>query len=762
MLVRHRLAGLLPAALLPFALALGLSAQSPLPEAQPPSVPTLTRMPLVPLHTHPDDPVFGPYGIRAGGPGYLASFSETEVEVTAILGPDAPDRCSITWRTERIEIGGIAIAGDNIASGAPPRGRIVTPTRYEVQRGPVVEAWDVRADGTEQTFTIARRPELAGDLVVRGRLIGMNVEATAPFAEHAAIEWRDGSGKTVLRYGTAVLVDANGVRTRIVTTWSGEEVLLTVPEATLHRARFPITIDPLLSGLTTGQLSFDVPVPEVAPSTGSRIFAYTVAPSAGVRNLLVVDETLSTLFSDVSPDYRTVTPDVTWGGGAQRFVVAYARQGMLPSFPTASNQSRIRAALIDDPALGPVSTSLLMLPDFNSAFLAISQDWRPSLSGSGTNSSLVHLSAQSHDEAAFTETFNQPFVRALILNASTGTVVQGPFDIAGPGASEPDDLPIWDDEGGAFLTAYRRVSGNTERIAIRQRGFNQPLGPEITLASRLLLFGTYGSPQVAGRDSEYMVTWNSDSGFVENMTAMRFRLPVGGTVQTQPTVTFQDRLGWSLDFDRVTSSHWLAAFTDESANEAGVIRFGFSGAASDEATDRGTMSSVVRRAGELCFDRSADDGSCLFHYGFRSLFTGNSFWEGRTYVYPAADVVPISASCSSGNTTTLQSPFRGNRSFRLGFENIGPNRPASPLVSLLPQTPPLSLDFIGFIGCELGVDLNVLVGFPSIVSDANGDGSIPIPIPEPIDFDFYAQWIHVDPAAPGLLRLTDAVRLEVR
>lgn len=44
-----------------------------------------------------------------------------------------------------------------------------TDYRYEHRYAKVVETYDVRSDGVEQTFTIADRPAGSGDLVVRGR-----------------------------------------------------------------------------------------------------------------------------------------------------------------------------------------------------------------------------------------------------------------------------------------------------------------------------------------------------------------------------------------------------------------------------------------------------------------------------------------------------------------------------------------------------------------------------------------------------------------
>lgn len=147
------------------------------PRSQAPALPTpgagsvageSARLPadlVVPIHTHPADPTFGEYGVWAGGAGYKVRFGD-DVTFFPRLGKSAPRNLPLTWRTRTVTVGGRVLVDADVVCNAGATG----PTRFEYRRGPVVEAYDVRADGIEQTFVLAQRPAIAGDLVVEGTL----------------------------------------------------------------------------------------------------------------------------------------------------------------------------------------------------------------------------------------------------------------------------------------------------------------------------------------------------------------------------------------------------------------------------------------------------------------------------------------------------------------------------------------------------------------------------------------------------------------
>jgi hypothetical protein len=721
---------------------------------------------IVPLHEHHDDPTFGSYGVWAAGHDYKARFAADGVEIVPFLGRSAPRNLTLRWTTQDVTLGDRSLTAEQ-----PAHGRIATPTRYEVARGPVVEAWDLRAGDLEQTFTIARRPSGAGDLVVRGTLDGgdMLFAATERAAGHMDLAFHDERGTETLRYGAAFLVDATGTKRPLTTRFRDGDVELVVPQAMLAEAVFPITIDPIvdvrLVRSTTGP---DLVAVAVSPASGVRLYVVLTQVSASDIDLAVFSTTSSpfSLFADISAAYDTVTPDIAYAGGSQRFVVGWARQGTDPLTPTLSNQSRIRFALINDPGLPGIGpATLLTPPTFSTIFLGISQDWKPSISGAAGSGVTVAVAAESQDNSFFNQFFSTPRVRGIWLNTNTGAVSHGPFDIAPQPAGNPDTLPVRDDGENQFVYTYDYLTnGNTTwRIAMRSQSFSQTFGPEHVIASKSVTQGTVRRPQIAGGDGEYCITYNDRIvAGVGQLQVARFRMPQGSIYQGLRFESYPGVECDSLDFDANSGSHWVAGICDEANGVIAALRLGWDG----NETDRVTRSTGPIGSPEpgirIAVDPTDPDGRFVMSYAYSSFLPNQTGRFVADYVYPATDVVQIASSCGSGFLTTVGNPSRGNRNFRLGIANIGANRPATPLVSLLPQNPPLSLDFIGLIGCELGVDLNVLVGFPSIVSNGIGTGSISIPIPEPLDFDFYAQWIYVDPSVTGLLRLTDAARLEVR
>ena len=205
---------------------------------------------VVPLHAPPADPAFGDGALWGAGTGYKARFTADTVTVIPYLGRSVAANRSLTWRTHSIEVAGEL----RDPSPASDRSRRAGPHRFEVVRGPVVEAWELRPDGVEQTFHLAERPTCGGDLVVCGSLHGTHLApAVASGRAHATIGWSDAeSGQPVLDYGAATLVDADGRRVALPTRWSPAggtrvDVELRVGAAVLAAARFPVTIDPLLA-----------------------------------------------------------------------------------------------------------------------------------------------------------------------------------------------------------------------------------------------------------------------------------------------------------------------------------------------------------------------------------------------------------------------------------------------------------------------------------------------------------------------------------
>jgi hypothetical protein len=112
--------------------------------------------------------------------------------------------------------------------------------RLETRRDGITEWWHNRPNGLEQGFTIDRRPEGSGPVVVEIAVRGASVEIDE---DGKAADFADDAGWT-LRYNKLRAWDARGTTlpARMVSTQEGLD--LRVDDIGAH---YPITIDPLLA-----------------------------------------------------------------------------------------------------------------------------------------------------------------------------------------------------------------------------------------------------------------------------------------------------------------------------------------------------------------------------------------------------------------------------------------------------------------------------------------------------------------------------------
>ena len=96
-------------------------------------------------------------------------------------------------------------------------------------------------------FVIHRRPAIAGDLVVTGRVDSKlrSVGTVGIASAHRKLVFADDRGNPLVEYGAAIAYDAAGRRTEVATSFDGTRVQLTVSGNWLAGARYPVTIDPL-------------------------------------------------------------------------------------------------------------------------------------------------------------------------------------------------------------------------------------------------------------------------------------------------------------------------------------------------------------------------------------------------------------------------------------------------------------------------------------------------------------------------------------
>lgn len=208
---------------------------------------------------------------HAGGPRYSTRFLPSGPVYTPLLGQAArasePGPVDLQFTFLEARVGGevLAIGRDEAPQVA---GSVVT-----YARGAVVETYEARADGVEQSFVLAERPAVAGDLVVRGR-----ITTALPLVANGDDEVRFaaacGAG---VSFGAVTGIDADGATVRGAMRCRGDELELTLPASFVQSASYPLVLDPLVG---TAFLIGDDPLyADVRPA---------IAYDAGTSRFLVV------------------------------------------------------------------------------------------------------------------------------------------------------------------------------------------------------------------------------------------------------------------------------------------------------------------------------------------------------------------------------------------------------------------------------------------------------------------------------------------
>ncbi len=173
------------------------------------------------------------------GPQYLLRASTDGVVFTPVLGNGAPRPLPLGLRFLDARR-----SGQPIAMSAARRHHAANTVHYD--HGNVLERYELRADGVEQTFTFAQRPAGEGDRLVRlavDSVVSGVADASGGIAFH-----EHGRG---VHYGALVGVDARGARVPGNITLQGNVLELKLPAAFVDAAAYPLTFDPLIgpSGL---------------------------------------------------------------------------------------------------------------------------------------------------------------------------------------------------------------------------------------------------------------------------------------------------------------------------------------------------------------------------------------------------------------------------------------------------------------------------------------------------------------------------------
>ncbi len=727
------------------------------------------------IHAVPGD-VDGGAGLWAAGATYKVSLHDG-FTFYPVLGPAHAHNLPLRWTDTAVRFGEQTVA---IGRGEAPR---VRGGRCEFDFGGVVEAYEVRAEGVEQTFTIRQRPAVLGDLVVQGH-VSTPLVAAAVNDEHTAILFCEHDGTPILGYGAATAIDAAGRRWPMTTTWNGTTMQLRLPAAQVAEATFPLLVDPLTTTL---------PVDTGGPGAGAlRDVAVHRSSSGGARRLLTVysrtnaandvdlfavlgDDGHSNqllVYNDLSANWSTQHGAVTFVGAAQKWLIAFERE-------FASNAA-IRCVVV--PGNATAATTVVSAVPQPSGYDC---SRRPDVGGtiasstSGTRALIAFQSdvTTTKQDTDHTEAF------ACTIDLGQGNLPIGtPFVVGSAVGTRYDRHAVSvtrESLGGnsSWLVAYqqfdRNNAGASWRVGVvRVTPNGSRYGPSIAF----LPSGKHAlTPRIAGLDGRYLLvhSWRTGSGtataqdYGTSVDCMRIDWSDTATNPTfRPARTVD--LGFSWDYrvggvaiDTESRSHWAFVVEKEPVigqPALGIVRVGGSGGTVEEE-DLYRNSSRPGYAPAICFDEDHDQFDAAF-----AVDTPTPGVYARSLSYPSeARSLTYGISCG-GNIATNHVPRCGDNLFAITLDNAAPQQGALIALSFAPAQ--LSLGFAGMPGCTLLVDSGgPYLGSYFTLTRLDGSAEFPIVLGDwpPLPIDFHAQWFYLQPGAnsTGLLA-TRGIEVHVR
>ncbi|MCA8948558.1 MAG: hypothetical protein KDE27_03605 [Planctomycetes bacterium] len=597
-------------------LALSSTAQGDLPNGVPTTGPSPAESPLpvatplIPIHTGEADSGHE-YGTWAAGARYKASFHDGATFVP-YLGRGYPVRQALRWRTASATIG-----GHELANRAPTFGH--GAFRAEFDLGDIIEAYDVRPEGLEQTFVIASKPNVLGDLVIRG-LLDTDLVADERGPAHDEIRFRDAAGNAILSYGAATAIDAAGSRLPMTSSYDNGTIELRLDGQWLAGARFPLVVDPLLGVIYSayGDAIESVDVTHDPGGSSGNVWC-AMSRWVTVSNcdafLVRMDEdgsNVTTVWSDLSASWCSGEVSLGRNQRSGAVLLAFTRD-----FSVSGNRGlRVHRHLRGDFGLS-TSASIVTTPG---------QVQRPDVSSdlSGFAQASLMVVYQQEIAPTFTET-NTSEIWAVEIDISTGSSPGVPFKIRGDFANDCERPSIGKVRGlstSDYTVAYQICGNNpvlnthtdwdVQMCRIDASGFVSP-------ATTIGLQDDWHemSPMVAGfNDTQYLaftLTSEAVGGFkTANPAGMRIRTAVYQWSGSDfvPLYPYDDHVPnndarsilTGFDFDSRTDSHAVMSFRSTVTQNLYARSLGYRGHALRQHTVYAPAGTDTTVSGGVAYD----------------------------------------------------------------------------------------------------------------------------------------------------------------
>ncbi len=765
--MKHRTLLLLPVV----ALALsGLSAQQPLDvDASRATRAALSEPGLFRTPIHDEAGIDGrPGGIWATGPNYKVSF-QGGMRFFPLLGPSAPRNLPFAWRTTDVTVGGVEIVDLSARAHS-----VSEDWRMEYRWRAFTEAYDVRADGVEQTFVLTERPSLAGEFVVCGRVTS-DLVAPVSAPAHAPLVFHDAIGNAVVEYGSAVAFDAAGRRIAITTEFDGSHVRLTVPGVWLEAATYPVTIDPLVSSVALDASNPNTIAAAAVvhePSANEIIVVLTRVFSGSDHDIFGINYLPNwtaplTVFASSLEFSTERNPEIAYIAQSDRWMTVFERQSF------GSNPEH-RIGYHTHPAFGwTLDTSI-----FDLSQAAGTSRRNPDIGGTRPGSTGRRAAIVCEEEAnlAGTDT-SATQVRMMLFDLATNSVVYS--DALGTAFSDVEHPSINQQSAGggaapwvfAFQTYVNLTNGDDWDVQV---GRLFPAGSWVTSGVQ---FGVASNglhslaPQIAGSGDRYMVTYlaRTNLGFPTSqisgheLRATQFRWPLAAS---DPTIRHDFRLrqtGFAmlnsdLAYDTTTEGHWAALSHPEPTSNRFMTVQRVAEDVVVERIDVGVGSGITTPHA-ACYDATGERFPIFF-----SDQSGAETW-GTSLEHPTTPVpAAFGTQCGAATIDSYGDPLSGSQNFGLSLDPPGTTAGSPAALLISNGAAILPLDVAGFTGCFANIDLGVgYIGSIPVTATSSG-ASIDVPLPGDFSGSAYFQWAYsavgLNPGGFGFTRGLHVVVVE--
>jgi hypothetical protein len=609
-----------------------------------------------------------PPQVWAAGSNYKVSFHDGMTFIP-YLGSDYPHNQPFGWRTVAVTVGeeDLLVDGDRALLWH-------RDFRAEYRFANVIEAYDVRPEGLEQTFVLKRRPTSSGALRIRGA-VASGLHAAEALAAQQKLEFVDAQGRRILTYGAATAIDSRGRHYAVTSAWRDGMIELELDAASMAVAEFPLVVDPLLTrtyeiGTLLPINSLDLDFATAEGVGGNRHFVASSYPISGTdsdvrcnsRNLPVGER--APLFADISTeDSRRVS--CAYVAGTDRWVLAWDAED---GFGTRRIRAHVHA--VTDLNLRSNTTSFINLSGVH--------DWRPdvggTIGGSGPHAYVVFQRETTN--GTFGETANSEVVGARLDTSTTNGTWNSRVTIAGGGSIDAERPAVNQQaEGGSnglwFVVHQEFNNGitNDDWDLVGRR-----IDAAGSLQSGIWLSDLAGGAtvlhqvggKVAGSSGRYAVTFATVEASVGKTSSVRGRdvwIEVfdwnAGSSSPSASGNRAPRLlqhatartlqSTGIAFDHQTRSHWAPAWRDYSAaaNTAYVTRCGFQGDRLEP-----NLAAYTAAAGqtlsELPVSFMSSDGAFRLHYAWFDAIEINSY--NQALVHPTGSAIQNQGTACSPAT----------------------------------------------------------------------------------------------------------------